>query len=306
MVERIVSRIGSTPFVLACRFVLPLCLRYNTLMQNTGPDQAQPGQTITPGVPVAQPASDIPLSAPAAPIAPAASPVASVSPAPPVSETLPPAPVPAAALPDPTPAPAPDQAAPAGTPASTGWYSGEKLSGLSDVREGLNRPGEGYAAAAADNAGPQAVTWTASEFIAHEKSTAWFAGLAAAAAAMSVLLFLITKDWVSVVVAVVAALMLGIYGTRKPRQLPYRLDGQGISIGQKRYGYHQFRSFAIVPEGAFASIIFMPLKRFAPPLAIYYAPEAEEQIVGLLADILPFDDQHRQDATERLMRLIRF
>src|SRR5688572_14165602 len=82
---------------------------------------------------------------------------------------------------------------------------------------------------------PDAITWTASEFVAHDKSAGWYLTLAAAAAAISAVVFLISRDAVSVGVVIVAAIFLGIYAARKPRQLEYRLDQKGITIGSKSY-----------------------------------------------------------------------
>jgi hypothetical protein len=39
----------------------------------------------------------------------------------------------------------------------------------------------------------------------------------------------------------------------------------------------------VVPEGAFNSIVFMPLKRFAVPLSIYYDPKDEDKIIAVLS-----------------------
>lgn len=151
----------------------------------------------------------------------------------------------------------------------------------------------------------QEVTWTASEFIAHEKDASWYLGLAVASAIVAVVIYLITKDFVSVAVVVVAAVLLGVYGARQPRQLQYHLDDRGITIGQKHYSYGEFRSFSVVQQGAFASIEFMPLKRFAPALSIYYAPEDEDSIITLLSNQLPMEEP-RRDLVENLMRRIRF
>lgn len=152
---------------------------------------------------------------------------------------------------------------------------------------------------------PQEVTWTASEFIAHEKGSSWYMALAGGAVLIAAIVYLITKDFVSVAVVVVAGVLLGVYGARQPRQLDYRLDAHGISVGPKQYSYDDFRSFSVVPQGAFSSIDFMPLKRFAPALSIYYAPEDEEKIVTMLSNQLPME-QPRHDIVENLMRRIRF
>jgi hypothetical protein len=156
-----------------------------------------------------------------------------------------------------------------------------------------------------DNTGGDSITWTASEYISHEKSTGWYALLALATAAIASALYLITKDFVSVGVAVISGTILGISAARKPRELPYRVDTHGISIDSKQYAYGNFRSFAIMPEGAFTSIVLVPLKRFSPLLTIYYAPEDEEKIVSLISAELP-NEERKYDAVDHLMRRIRF
>jgi hypothetical protein len=58
-------------------------------------------------------------------------------------------------------------------------------------------------------------------------------------------------------------------------------------------------------EGDIVSIVFMPLKRFSPPLTIYLTSGMADQVVDLLASILPIE-QHKQDAFESLLKRIRF
>lgn len=123
--------------------------------------------------------------------------------------------------------------------------------------------------------------------------------------AFAAAVFLLTKDKISVVVIVVAALLLGAYANHKPRQLEYRLDAHGLSVGDKHFTYDQFRSFSVLPEGAFSSIVLMPLKRFALTTTLYYAPEDEDKIVNLLSDYLPLEERGH-DAVDRLMHRIRF
>lgn len=153
----------------------------------------------------------------------------------------------------------------------------------------------------------EVISWTASEYIAHEKSASWYGGLVLGATALSALLYLITRDWVSVGVVAFGTLMLAVYGAHKPRQLAYQIDPSGISVGKRHFDFDQFRTFSVVPEdeGNFASIMLMPLRRFAPPLSIYYAPKDEERILTVLSDRLPFENKGL-DMTDRLMRKIRF
>lgn len=158
---------------------------------------------------------------------------------------------------------------------------------------------------AAEPDSPDTITWTASEFIAHDKSSGWYLMLMLAAAGVSVLVFFITRDIISVVVVAVAAIVLAMYGSHKPRQLEYKINPQGITIGPKNYPFDHYRSFSVIPEGAFSSIVFMPLKRFSPPLSIYYDPDDEQSILDLLNKSLPFEERKR-DAVDSLMHKIRF
>lgn len=151
----------------------------------------------------------------------------------------------------------------------------------------------------------QGVAWSASEFIAHQKSFGWYALLVVVAAAVAALVYLLTKDKISTGAVIFVAMILGITAARKPRTLRYELTDVGIGIGSKFYDYGQFRSFAIVDEGAFSSLVFMPLRRFMPLITVYYEPQDEDKIVGMLAERLPMEE-HQLDLMERLMRRIRF
>ncbi len=149
------------------------------------------------------------------------------------------------------------------------------------------------------------VTWTASEFIAHSKEPSWYLALGAGAFVLSLLIYWLTGDVVASVVILIGAALFGISASRQPRQLTYGLGKSTLSIGAREYPYKDFRSFSIVDEGAFSSIILMPLKRFSPPLSLYYHPDNERQIVTVLAEHLPLQE-HKHDLTESLMRRIRF
>jgi hypothetical protein len=149
------------------------------------------------------------------------------------------------------------------------------------------------------------IYWTASEFIAHEKSAGWYARLAGASVLLAFIVWLLTKDKISAIVVIVVALLFAIVASRQPRELQYGLDPGGVTVGQRYIPYEEFRSFSVVPEGAFLSIVFMPLKRFATITTIYFAPENEDRIVRLLTDRLPFEE-HKHDLLEQFMRRIRF
>jgi hypothetical protein len=152
---------------------------------------------------------------------------------------------------------------------------------------------------------PQEVSWTASEFIANHKSAGWYLLLFLAIGAIAGLTFLFTGDWISSATIVIVGSLFAVLAGKKPRQLSYRLDSSGITVGDKFYPYHDFKSFTLLQEGSFGCINLLPLKRFMPELSIYYPPDEEEKILDVLTLSLP-NDQKQEQGFDKLMRKIRF
>lgn len=150
-----------------------------------------------------------------------------------------------------------------------------------------------------------AITWTASEYIAHHKSTKWYVMLGLGAVVLAAIIWLLTKDEISAAVVIVGAAFLGVYGARPPRELQYQLSPEALAIGQKEYRLDEFRSFTVDDQQAFANINLMPLKRFGAALTIYFDPADEDEIIRILSSRLPIEE-HQSDPIDKLMHRIRF
>jgi hypothetical protein len=148
--------------------------------------------------------------------------------------------------------------------------------------------------------------WTASAAVTTgRKSKAWYMGLIVCAVLVSVIVYFITKDVVSGVAIIIAALSFGAISTRRPRDLHYALDRTGITIGQKHFTFEQFRSFSIIDEGGYTSIGLMPLKRFTPLIAIAYDPSLHDNIVNALSAHLPLEE-YKKDALDHITSGFKF
>lgn len=167
-------------------------------------------------------------------------------------------------------------------------------------------PGDHAPASSAPShdAGPS-ITWTASEFIEHEKSASWYMQFGLASGLGIVIIYLITRDLFSVAVLVLFAAAFMVFAARKPKVLQYSLSNNVMQVGKRGFKLDTFKSFAVVDEGAIHSISLLPLKRFMPALTVYYAPDDEEKIVQFLGNFLPQED-HKQDSIDRFMHKIRF
>lgn len=153
--------------------------------------------------------------------------------------------------------------------------------------------------------GDEEIAWNASEFVEHEKSPEWYFAMVGISVVAMIVTFLITRDWFNAVIVAVAAVLFGVSAARPPRHLQYLISDHGVGVGRRFYVYTDFRSYSLLDEGPMHSIILMPLKRFMPPISLYFDPADEDRIAEVLAAHLPFAE-HEHELTERLMRRIRF
>src|SRR6185312_4804206 len=122
---------------------------------------------------------------------------------------------------------------------------------------------------------------------------------------IAAVVWFVASDPVPTAAVFIGTLLVAYYASRRPQQQTYQLDSSGLKIGAQHLPYHEFRSFAVLPEGAFMSIQFTPLKRFAMYTTIYIDPKDEERIINFLSDRLPMEEG-RLSLDDNHMRRIRF
>jgi hypothetical protein len=152
------------------------------------------------------------------------------------------------------------------------------------------------------------ISWTASEFVHHEKPAGWYGVVLGSGVFLAIVVFFLTGRGLSgifasfvVILSVIAMLLVG---KRQPRVLSYSIDEEGISIENKLYDFEMFSSFSVL-DGPVNSILLMPLKRIAAPLTLYFSDEDADNIVDTLGEFLPHEDR-KIDSVDRLMSKIRF
>lgn len=200
----------------------------------------------------------------------------------------------------PSPNPLPESTDPEPATADVGWqFKAGAAESTYPGASGFNT------SPAPSQANEDTIDWTAAEFIDHEKTSSWYGTLALVALVAAILAYLLTKDKLTTAIVILAAILLGVSAARKPQAQHYSLAPEGVLVGSKAYYYHDFKTFSIAKEGANTIVVFMPLKRFMPPLTIYVLPELEDKVTDFLASYLPFAE-HKTDAVDNLMRRIRF
>ena len=164
---------------------------------------------------------------------------------------------------------------------------------------------EGPAPEERAEASGQDVVWSASAFIHHERGASWYAALFIGALALIAIVYVISKDMITVIIFAVLAGAIAALARRKPGNVDYRVASNGVQIDQKFYGYELFKSFSLTQDSGIKTVILNPLKRFMPPISMFYPPENEDQIVGIISSVLP-EEKPTGEAIDRLARRLRF
>jgi hypothetical protein len=149
------------------------------------------------------------------------------------------------------------------------------------------------------------IRWTASEYVDHAKGPAWFAAMGLGLFAAVGLVYFLLKDIFASALLGVAGITFAIFAGRRPQVLEYAIGPAGVSIGQRTHPFSDFKSFSLTESGPLPSILLLPLKRFLPPITIFYDPKEEDKIIDALADYLPHEDRE-PDVVDKLMSRIRF
>ena len=177
------------------------------------------------------------------------------------------------------------------------------------VQEGASNltdpPSPDQKAAALPPSDDESISWTANEFLDNEKTMSWYLVLVSGSVALALVIYLLTKSKFTAIVVLLAGGLMGFSAGHKPRALEYRLDNQGLTIGQKFYSYDSFRSFDVFQEGKITGLELSPLRRFMPELTIYLDPTKAPSIVNILSDRLPAQ-KSEHDFVDKFIRRIRF
>lgn len=147
-------------------------------------------------------------------------------------------------------------------------------------------------------------SWTASEYIDHNRGGSWYFLLLLGTAALAAGTYFLTKEYFAVGTIVAVGIIVAIYARQKPKQVTYELSNSGLRIGEKLYAYGLFKSFALLNDGGLNSVQLTPLKKLMPPISAYYEAADEEKITDILGQHLPIEEA-KSNAVDRLSRRLR-
>ena len=127
----------------------------------------------------------------------------------------------------------------------------------------------------------QPISWTGSEFISNQKNSSWYFSLAVFIVVICVAIYLITKDILSVVFISIMGILFGVVASRKPRQLGYTVDEDGIKVGTKVYLYSDFKSFSMQQHDAIGYVSLLPFIVFIMSYQFIFHPIMKSKFLVL-------------------------
>lgn len=148
-------------------------------------------------------------------------------------------------------------------------------------------------------------SWTASEFIAHEKPSYWHFAVIGVAIIIAAIIYAFTREILSVLVVIVLGVVFAVYGSAKPKTVQYRLTGEGVYTDEKLHKYTDFKSFSMIETAGLPYLQLMSRKRFMVPLTLYTEPTSIDHITEIIGRHVPYDQQ-KQDPIDKLSAKLRF
>jgi len=147
------------------------------------------------------------------------------------------------------------------------------------------------------------ISWTASEYITHEKTQVWYVVYLSGSIGITAFIYLVLKDVLAAVAVLLAAVSAGFFASRPPASKKYELSSGKLLVGPKSYNLDDFKSYSVVEEGAIDSIWLKPLGRISPILIIYFSPKDENKITDMLSQYLPYEPRELDNVSKITKRL---
>jgi hypothetical protein len=117
------------------------------------------------------------------------------------------------------------------------------------------------------------------------------------------LVYLFTHSIFSSIVIFVLGLVMCFMAGRRPKELDYGLDEEGIVINSVDHPFSEFKSYTLVSEGGIDRIALVSVKRFVPNKTIYFEPQDRDRITSLLGEFLPLEPSSK-DPIDGFMKRI--
>jgi hypothetical protein len=148
------------------------------------------------------------------------------------------------------------------------------------------------------------LSWTAPEFIKHEKSAGWFWALGIIGVAL-VVVSLMMQNYLFILIVILAAFLIYIQAKKRPTNIRVTLTNKGIIINDKEYAYSDLRSFWIFEEPEIECLSLISKKLTQPQIQIPFGEQNPKKIREILIKFITEKEQE-EPLIDAIARKIKF
>lgn len=131
----------------------------------------------------------------------------------------------------------------------------------------------------------QVIEWQAPEYTFHPKNKNWYSGVLLVAVILS-LLSLFTKNFLLVILIIVASFAVMMYGARQPDVVKFAVTHRGVRFHTQIFPYDYLKSFWILEANNQRKLILVSERLVLPHVVIPIAEQVNTE--SLRQYLLPF------------------
>lgn len=147
------------------------------------------------------------------------------------------------------------------------------------------------------------ISWKAIEYSQHDKGPLWYVGFVVVVLGL-VTIAVFAQAWTFIALILVMSIALMVYSHRPPRELQYVWSGKGLYINEQLHPMGEFKAFGVIQDDQHNQLMFIPVKRFRPGLAVYFPSEVGEELVDAVGSYIPMQELHL-DAFDKIVQKLR-
>lgn len=149
------------------------------------------------------------------------------------------------------------------------------------------------------------ITWKAAEYEHSAKDTSWY-WMIGGAVIFFLILSLWQKNFFFAVFVVIAGVMVGMFGRRRPNIIDFKANDEGIGYGTRFLAYDQIEKFAVRNRpGHLDEIIIHKKTTINPVVHIPIDEKLRERVQSLMREKLP-EIEHQESLVDAFAEWLGF
>jgi hypothetical protein len=149
------------------------------------------------------------------------------------------------------------------------------------------------------------IAWEAPAFAYYEKSWLWM-GSVVLVGLIFLGVFFYLKDYSAMAVVVAGTAVFLQQARKKPEQVQYAVDNEGIKVGDKLFNWTELKSFWLIDETGGGHLYLETTNRLLPVRTIHLANVEPSEVRARLVQHLPERTTKSEELADRILRIIKF